>query len=172
MNQVSFCRSFVFVMTILIFTALLVHPVHGATYTETFDGPLNPALWEVYTGGHGETVTVENGKLVIIIPAKPGPQGRYYAGIKSTFNHGGVFTSTVDFTLVQWPRLPGAWTGLRSDQMEIGRLFEYNYGPKESARTVFYGGATYNYGACSVGSLQLSRDASNVARGKVDRGSG
>ncbi len=172
MNQVSFRWSFVFVMTILVFTALSAHPVQGATYTETFDGPLNPALWEVYTGGHGETVTVENGKLVIIIPAKPGPQGRYYAGIKSTFNHGGVFTSRVDFTLVKWPRLPGAWAGLRSDQMEIGRSFQYNSGAHEYIRTVFYGGPRYMDGACSVGSLQLSRDAGNVARGKVDRGSG
>ena len=56
-------------LVIFLSLALAVSAAQAGTYTETFSGPLNPNIWEVFSSGEGVTINVTGGELVITIPA-------------------------------------------------------------------------------------------------------
>lgn len=148
----------------------------AGTYTETFSGPLNPDIWEVYTSGHGETVEVAGGELVIKVPAAPAGVN-YYAGIRSKFNHGpGAFQEQVDYRLVTWPTANRAGAGLFAVNMNNLRtqIYEYSAGwhEYEAIQVTMTGG--YNYlklPGNSAGTLLLKRDSDLTAWGMYWSGS-
>jgi hypothetical protein len=127
----------------IIFSAFISH---AGTYTETFSGPLNPNIWEVFTSGHGETVEVTDGKLVIKVPGIPTGQ-TYYAGIRSKFDHGDKFEATVGYELITWPWDNKASAGIYGSNMNTIRkqVNEYSLGPHwfEVASADFHGNGGY-----------------------------
>jgi hypothetical protein len=136
-------RNLLFILVGLFSLALPVCSSQAATYTETFSGPLNPKIWEVFTSGHGETVEVQDGHLVIKIPAVPGDQ-TYFAGIRSTFDHGYPCEAQVDYNLVTWPAWDNkASAGIYGESMYVIRtqINDYFYGSHwfECACASFHG---------------------------------
>lgn len=160
---------------------LAVSPSQAGTYKETFSGPLNPNIWEVFTSGHGETVEVINGKLVIKVPGIPANQ-TYYAGIRSKFNHGANFEANVDYDLITWPWDNKASAGLSGSSMYTVRKQQNEYwlGPHwfEVAEASFHGNYAYKKLAPEgqqggmTGSLRLTRKQDVDADGYYNVGDG
>ena len=170
------------VALLLVSLVLAVSPSQAGTYKETFSGPLNPNIWEVFTSGHGETVEVINGKLVIKIPAVPGDQS-YYAGIRSKFDHGCPFEAQVDYDLVTWPAWDNkASAGIYAETMYAVRtqVDDYYNGPHwfERAYAYFHGNvyqvnlAPEGQQGGMTGSLRLIYNSDLGADGKYNIGAG
>lgn len=167
MTNYRFGRLMLLVILVLC-AGPLVCAAQANTYTETFDGPL-PSFFTVITSGHGETVSVSGGKLVITIPSHT--TGSYYAGIQTTFNTGTAFQSQVDYNLTTWPQWydwtiqAGLWGA--SGEMNAIRTQRNDYGYHDIVSANFHGNQYQKYVDDNLsGSLLLWRNSSSGAGGK------
>ena len=140
--------------------------VHAETYTETFSGDLNPAIWTVHTDP-GASVTVENGRLKCTVPQHD-PYANAY--IESTFSVGSVFSSQVDYTLTESLVASSGRPVSRSRTCMHARQRKPGIGDCWEAN--FYGNYNYAVAGNLVGSVLLARGDNGVAFGDYNVGSG